>query len=206
MRGFKLLAIILVSLLFPGWGAAQSDPLISPDTTAQAQWVEAQYANMTQEARVGQLFMPMITSESGKEEGALSKAEKWISEYGIGGLIFSRGTPHAQARLTNALQESSRVPLLIGLDAEWGLAMRLDSTYSFPWNMTLGAIQDTLLIKDIGRQMGDQLRQMGVHLNFAPVVDINTNVKNPIIGKYKHGSFKIYKKESRHIVSKVTDG
>jgi beta-glucosidase-like glycosyl hydrolase/CubicO group peptidase (beta-lactamase class C family) len=153
----------------------------------QAQWVEERYAALSPEARVGQLFMAMISSEPGKEEAELQKAKTWIANYGIGGIIFSKGTPHAQARMTNALQEASGVPLLIGLDAEWGLAMRLDSTYAFPWNMTLGAIQDTALLRDVGRQIGSELRATGVHLNFAPVVDINTNPDNPIIGNRSFG-------------------
>ena len=187
MGGFKRFAVIAFSLFGLGWGTAQSGPLITSDTTAQEQWVDAVYSQMSPEAKVGQLFMVMISSDPALETSELEKAQKWISQYGIGGLIFSKGTPHVQARLTNSLQERSKIPLLIGMDAEWGLAMRLDSTYAFPWNMTLGAIQDSVLLGDIGRQMGMQLRRMGVHLNFAPVVDINTNPENPIIGNRSFG-------------------
>ena len=149
--------------------------------------MEAVYSQMGPEEKVGQLFMVMISSDPTREDSELKKAEEWISQYRVGGLIFSKGTPDVQARLTNLLQERSQTPLLIGLDAEWGLAMRLDSTYAFPWNMTLGAIQDSALLGDIGREMGVQLGRMGVHLNFAPVVDINTNPQNPIIGNRSFG-------------------
>ncbi|MGB5190282.1 glycoside hydrolase family 3 N-terminal domain-containing protein [Robiginitalea sp.] len=187
MGGFKRFAVIVVVLFLGGRGTAQSGPLITSDTTAQQQWVQFAYSQMSPEAKVGQLFMVMLSSDPAQETSELEKAQKWISDYGIGGLIFSKGTPQVQARLTNALQKGSEVPLLIGMDAEWGLAMRLDSTYAFPWNMTLGAIQDSMLLQDIGHQIGMQLRHMGVHLNFAPVVDINTNPQNPIIGNRSFG-------------------
>ncbi|MCB0434009.1 MAG: beta-N-acetylglucosaminidase, partial [Mangrovimonas sp.] len=104
-----------------------------------------------------------------------------------GGIIFSKGGPYRQAKLTNTFQEASKVKLLIGMDAEWGLSMRLDSTYAFPWNMTLGAIKDERLIEQTGRQIGEHCKRLGVHFNFAPVVDINTNPNNPIIGNRSFG-------------------
>jgi beta-N-acetylhexosaminidase len=110
-----------------------------------------------------------------------------VNEYGIGGIIYSKGGPMRQAKLNNKLQAVSKIPLLIGMDAEWGLSMRLDSTYAFPWNMTLGAISDNKLIEQTGRQVGEHCRRLGVHFNFAPVVDINTNPKNPIIGNRSFG-------------------
>jgi len=108
----------------------------------------------------------------------------------VGGLIFFQGGPVRQAKLTNHFQSKAKVPLLIGIDAEWGLSMRLDSTYRYPWNMTLGAIQNKKLIEKVGIQMGEQSKRMGVHFNFAPVLDINTNSKNPIIGNRSFGETK----------------
>src|SRR5690606_24354425 len=92
-----------------------------------------------------------------------------------------------QAKLTNRFQAHAEIPLFVGIDAEWGLAMRLDSTYAFPWNMTLGAIQDLQLIEEMGNQMGKHSKRMGIHFNFAPVVDVNTNPLNPIIGNRSFG-------------------
>ena len=105
-------------------------------------------------------------------------------------MIFSKGSPLKQAKITNQFQDKSNIPLLIGMDAEWGLAMRLDSTYAFPYNLTLGAIQDDNLVGEIGYQIGNHNRRLGVHINFAPVVDINTNPKNPIIGNRSFGENK----------------
>ena len=92
-----------------------------------------------------------------------------------------------QAKLTNHLQEYSKVPLMIAIDAEWGVAMRLDSALRFPWQMTLGAIEDTTLIYDMGVEIARQCKLLGIHINFAPVVDVNSNPKNPIINNRSFG-------------------
>ena len=80
---------------------------------------------------------------------------------------------------------------MMAMDAEWGLAMRLDSTYAFPWNMTLGAIQDNQIVEKVGKRIGEHVRRLGMHINFGPVVDINTNPKNPIIGNRSFGEDKV---------------
>ena len=140
---------------------------------------------MSLEEKVGQLFMVRAFSNQSKaHENAIAKL---INENQIGGLIFSSGGPVRQAKLNNLYQAISKTPLLIGMDAEWGLSMRLDSTYAFPWNMTLGAIRDNKLIERTGFQIGEHCKRIGVHFNFAPVVDINTNPKNPIIGNRSFG-------------------
>ena len=110
-----------------------------------------------------------------------------IKNYQIGGLIFMQGTPEKQAVLNNRFQSISKVPLLIGFDGEWGLDMRLENTYRFPWNMTLGAIRDNKLIEEFGIRLGKQCKRLGIHINFAPVVDININPENPIIGNRSFG-------------------
>jgi len=117
--------------------------------------------------RVGQLFM--VSAYSNKDSVHVKAIDKLIQENKVGGLIFFQGGPVRQAKLTNRFQSKSRIPLLIGIDAEWGLSMRLDSTYRYPFNMTLGAIQDKKLIERIGIQMGEQNKRIGVHFNFAPV-------------------------------------
>ena len=104
-----------------------------------------------------------------------------------GGLIFMKGTPVEQVRLTNTLQSLAKFPLLIGIDAEWGLAMRLEHTFKFPWNMALGAIAERSLLESMGRRLALHCRRMGVHINFTPVVDSSTNPRNPIIGNRSFG-------------------
>jgi beta-glucosidase-like glycosyl hydrolase len=108
----------------------------------------------------------------------------------LGGLIFSLGNIEDQARAINKFQNLSKVPLLISMDAEWGIGMRLDDAFSFPYNMTLGAIKNDSLVYDVGKRIGYHAKRLGVHINFAPVVDINTNPRNPIIGSRSFGEDK----------------
>lgn len=164
------------------------NPLYTADREAQENWVNTIYNTMTLQEKVGQLFMVDVFSSKSKKE--TDKIKTLIKEYHIGGIIFSKGGPQRQAKLSNEYQEISKVPLMMAMDAEWGLSMRLDSTHAFPWNMTLGAIKDTLLIEETGKAIGRHCKRLGVHMNFAPVVDINTNPKNPIIGNRSFGEEK----------------
>lgn len=161
------------------------NPLVTKDYMAQKQWVDSLYNSMSLEEKVGQLFMVDIFSSKSKKETDYLKT--LIKKYHLGGVIFSKGGPVRQANLTNAYQKVSKYPLLIGQDAEWGLAMRLDSTYAFPWNMTLGAIDNNNLVELTGEQIAKHCKRMGVHIDFAPDVDININPKNPIIGNRSFG-------------------
>lgn len=180
---FSLSAIFFLSIF--SILNAQNSPLQTKDAIKQQKWVDSIYNNMSLEQKVGQLFMVRAFSNNTKEhENSVSEL---INKYQIGGLIFSSGGPIRQAKLNNQYQAISKVPLLIGMDAEWGLSMRLDSTYAFPWNMTLGAIKDDKLIEETGRYIGEHCKRIGVHFNFAPDVDINTNPKNPIIGNRSFG-------------------
>ncbi len=169
--------------------AQQSYPLYTADIEAQKVWVDSVYNAMSQKQRVGQLFMVDIFSSDPKSK--VDKVRQLIKEQHIGGVIFSKGGPMRQAKLNNEFQALSKVPLMVGMDAEWGLAMRLDSTYAFPWNMTLGAIQDNNIVERVGRQVGLHCKRLGVHINFGPVVDINVNPANPIIGNRSFGEDKV---------------
>ena len=164
--------------------SAQQNPLITKDTVQQMQWVDQTYAEMTLEERIGQLFMVMVSSQ-GPEKVAQSKVD--IKEIKPGGIIFSKGGPVKQLKLSNSYQKTSDFPLLVGMDAEWGLAMRLDSTFAFPWNMTLGAIEDQTLVEEVGYRIGMHARRLGMHMNFAPALDININPNNPIIANRSFG-------------------
>jgi beta-glucosidase-like glycosyl hydrolase/CubicO group peptidase (beta-lactamase class C family) len=158
------------------------------ETTQEKIWVDSLYNTMTLDEKLGQLFM--VAAYSNKDEKHFSELDKLIKDYKIGGLIFFQGGPMRQAKLTNRYQSKSKIPLFIGIDAEWGLSMRLDSTYVYPWNMTLGAIDDLNLIQKVGENMGRESKRMGIHFNFSPVIDINTNPNNPIIGNRSFGEDK----------------
>ena len=162
-----------------------SDPLLAQDALSQKLWVDFTIKNMTLRQKIGQLFM--VAAYSNKDDVHRNEIQKLINDYEIGGLIFMQGTPTKQAELTNLYQSKSKTPLLIAFDGEWGLDMRLDNTYRYPWNMTLGAIRDNKLIEELGVRIAQQHKRLGIHVNFAPVVDINTNPKNPIIGNRSYG-------------------
>ncbi len=159
------------------------------DSDKETAWVDSIYSKMPLREKVGQLFM--VSAYSNKDSVHVNQVSKLIEEYKVGSVIFFQGGPVRQAKLTNLYQSKAKVPLFVGIDAEWGLAMRLDSTYRYPWNMTLGAIQDLKLIEKVGRNMANENKRIGVHFNFAPVLDINTNPKNPIIGNRSFGEDKV---------------
>jgi len=154
----------------------------------ESTWVDSVFNTLSLKERIGQLFMVSAYSNKGQEHH--QKIMQLIKDYNIGGLIFFQGTPGKQVRRTNIYQNYSEVPLMIGMDAEWGLGMRLDSSITYPRQMALGAIQNDSLIYKMGLDIGEQLRRMGVHINFAPVVDINNNPANPVIGSRSFGENK----------------
>ncbi|OMP30790.1 glycoside hydrolase family 3 N-terminal domain-containing protein [Mangrovimonas sp. DI 80] len=189
---YSLTSIILLSCFYYPWAQSSPmqnntsiNPLLAENPVAQQKWVDSIYNGMTLEEKLGQLFMVQVFSS--QDAKTREKIENLITEHHIGGIIYSKGGPVRQAKLNNELQALSKVPMLIGMDAEWGLSMRLDSTYAFPWNMTLGAIKDNALVQQTGYQVGEHCKRLGVHFNFAPVVDINTNPANPIIGNRSFG-------------------
>jgi beta-glucosidase-like glycosyl hydrolase/CubicO group peptidase (beta-lactamase class C family) len=182
----KLLVTSLITFLTLSVFGQQINPLIDlDDFPNQKKWVDSIYNKMSLQEKVGQLFMTVVFSSD--PTSSTDKTKALIRDYYLGGVIFSKGGPGRQAKLNNEFQELADVPLMIGMDAEWGLAMRLDSTYAYPWNMTLGAIEDNKIVEKVGRRIGEHSKRLGVHINFAPVVDINTNPKNPIIGNRSFG-------------------
>lgn len=145
-----------------------------------SRWVEARLAQMSLEEKIGQLLMVPAYSDPKRQNRR--EIERWIKEYSIGGLIFMQGTPHIQVSLTNIYQRLSSIPLLVAMDAEWGPSMRLDSLPRFPNALTLGALTEDSLVYQVARSIAQQCRRLGVHINFAPVADINSNPQNPVIG------------------------
>src|SRR5690554_6821790 len=164
------------------------DPLESYDSRSQAQWVDSVFNTLTFEERLGQLFM--VAAYSNKDNRHKEELSKLIKEENIGGLIFFQGGPVRQAHLTNHFQSVTKTPLFIAMDAEWGVSMRLDSVLQFPKQMTLGAIQDARLIYKMGQEIAGQFNELGMHINFAPVVDVNSNPDNPVIGYRAFGEEK----------------
>jgi len=158
------------------------------DRVAQEAWVDQTFQSLSEEQRIGQLFL--VAAYSNKDDKHYGAIEELIEGYNIGGLVFFQGTATKQVQLTNRYQQAATTPLLIATDAEWGLGMRLENTISYPRQMTLGALQDDTLIYRTGAEIARQLKLLGVHINFAPVMDVNNNPDNPVIGRRSFGENK----------------
>ena len=143
------------------------------------QWVDSVMGRMSLKERIGQLFVYTIAPQTHAANKALLR--RVVREYKVGGLLFSGGQTADQVTLTNEAQGMAEVPLLITFDGEWGLAMRLKGTLSFPRNIVLGCITHDSLLYEYGREVARQCREIGVQVNFAPVADVNINPENPVI-------------------------
>src|SRR5690625_3925614 len=180
---FSLFSILFLSL----HSLAQiSHPLLSNDLIAQMQWVDEKYNAMTLEEKVGQLFI--VAAYSNRDETHYSAIENLVKEEAIGGLIFMQDQADKQIELINRYNSVSKIPLIIGMDAEWGASMRIREVERFPWAMTVGAVSNNDLVEQMGENIGEQVSRIGVHFNFAPTVDVNTNPENPVIGSRSYGS------------------
>jgi beta-N-acetylhexosaminidase len=166
--------------------AQQADYISSLNT--QNQWVDSVFKKLNRKHKIAQLFF--VRAHTNKGQAYSDSVAKVIKKEQIGGLVFFQGGPVRQAALTNQYQKLSHIPLLVAMDGEWGLGMRLDSTISYPYQMTLGAIQDEKLLNQMGQQVAYDFKRIGAHLNFAPVVDVNNNPNNPVINYRSFGDDK----------------
>ncbi|MGB4774694.1 MAG: glycoside hydrolase family 3 N-terminal domain-containing protein [Daejeonella sp.] len=179
---------ILFLFALPFLGFAQNKKTFTETLQDSNPWVDSVFNKLSKKQRIAQLFMVRAHTDKGKAfEDSIAHV---IKKQHIGGLVFFQGGPGRQAVLTNQYQRISKVPLIIAMDAEWGLGMRLDSTVSYPYQMTLGAIQDNNLIYEMGKQVAADFKRLGMHINFAPVADINNNPKNPVISYRSFGDNK----------------
>lgn len=187
----QLIALVLISLVFWGFWGGNNDntpkpPILAPFMVGDSPWADSLIQTMSLDQKIGQLFMVAANSRD-SDTTYYAQIDHLIEYYGIGGLIYFQSSPHEHNRLVNRFQSKSTVPLLNGIDGEWGLSMRIDSMQAYPWNMTLGAIQDDSLIYQMGQALARECKTMGIHFNFAPVVDVNSNPLNPIINARSYG-------------------
>ena len=151
-------------------------------------WVDSVFNSLNNEEKIAQLIVIRAHSNLGPDH--VEQVTDLIKKYNVGALCFFQGGPIRQANLTNYYQSISKTPLLITIDAEYGLGMRLDSVTKFPYQLTLGALNDPSLIYEMGRAVGEQCKRIGVQVNYAPVVDINNDPDNPVIGFRSFGEDK----------------
>lgn len=155
-------------------------------TMDEETWVRDKLSKMTVEEKIAQSFM--VACWSNKGESHLEEIERYITEDKVGGIIFFQGERENLTSSIDRFQRKSKVPLLIGMDAEWGIAMRIFGENRFPYAQTIGAANDAELTRQMGEFMAQECSQMGIHLSFSPVADVNSNPKNPVIGFRAFGS------------------
>lgn len=179
----KRVCILTVGLLIASWGYSKDQTILQLAESKEAsQWADSVYNTMSPIERVGQLLSPKYHFTEPE-----STLERYVKENHVGGLLFSVGTLKDYVDMTNYAQSMAKVPLLMTFDGEWGPAMRINEAIRYPSNMTLGAIQDAELLYQYGREVGRQLRLIGQHVDLAPVADVNSNPKNPVIGYRSFG-------------------
>ena len=167
----RLRSLLFILLLLSYFGSRAGHLISRPDSV----WVDSVMQTLSINERIGQL----IIVRANKDNIFISDIPDLIRNYDIGGVCFFKGTPFRQASITNQWQAMAKTPLFVTIDGERGLGMRLDSAAGFPYMMTLGALQNDSLVYRIGARMGEQCRRIGIQINFAPVVDINSNPDNP---------------------------
>ncbi|WP_304466558.1 glycoside hydrolase family 3 N-terminal domain-containing protein, partial [uncultured Muribaculum sp.] len=184
MKRVLIIMSLLVATAFHV-GAVQPKLLSHSKGGDRDAWVDSVFSSLTMEQRVGQLVVPVV------DPTHIATAKQVIYRYvkteGVGGLLFSKGSIDQYATLIDYAQSIAKVPLMITLDGEWGLSMRIPGTTRFPYNMGLGAIADENLLYDYGREVARQCKLMGITVNFAPVLDVNSNPDNPVIGYRSFG-------------------
>lgn len=184
MKRLFLLSLLCVMAHIPPY-AAQPSLLRRADTEAGRRWVDSVYSTLSPRDRIAQLFVPIVNPASG--ETSRNSIKMLVGGNHVGGLLFSAGTVAQFADMTSYAQSLSAVPLLMTLDGEWGLSMRVKDTPHFPHNMGLGAIANERLLYDYGREVARECRLLGISVNFAPVLDVNSNPANPVIGYRSFG-------------------
>ena len=190
---------VLLCFLAVVVGSVAQTPMILNRGKADSQeckdWVESRLAKMTLKEKIGQLFIhtvPLHDTEANRKN-----IRNAIKEYKIGGILFSDGQVANQMKLTNYAQELADIPLMITFDGEWGLNMRLKEIPAFPRNRVMGCIQDNELLYEYGKEVARQFREIGVHVNFAPVADVDNNPLNPVINTRSFGG------DVRNVAEKV---
>ena len=171
------LIIVTINLIAISVSAQKASFIQSLDH--QNRWVDSVFRKMNRRKKIAQLFFIRANTNMGQAyEDSVANV---IADEQVGGLVFFQGGPVRQANLTNRYQKLVKVPLLIAMDGEWGIGMRLDSTISYPYQMTLGAVHDNSLIYKMGQQVAYDFERMGMQMNLGPDMDINNNPDNPVI-------------------------
>lgn len=187
MKFIKNIFTYLFILIFANL-SAQYFPKNAPKNLEQKaeKYADSLYQQLSLDEKIGQLYIVALYNNRGEEE--IQKIRNLVEKEKIGGLILMQDNAEKHIQLLNEFQGKSRVKMMIGIDGEWGLFQRFPAAHKFPWAMTLGAIQDNSLIYEMTSKIAEDCKRMGIYWDFAPVVDVNTNPANPIIGNRSFGS------------------
>lgn len=180
MKKFVLLCGFMISMM----SSFAQDPA--------TKWVDSVFKTLSKDEKIAQLMVVRLSS-LGPNRSAIfhdSIVRRAIDKYNIGGICVFQGDPVYQANLLNELQARAKTPIIVAVDAEWGLGMRMDSVKSLPRQMMLGAVQNPAIVYEYGKVVAQQLKRMGIHINYAPVVDVNNNRLNPVINDRSFGEDK----------------
>lgn len=155
-------------------------------------WVDSVFQSLSNEERIAQLMVIRTSSMDAKGNPIMfdSLANDWVSRFNVGAVCLFQGTPLQQAALLNSIQAKAKTPIMVTVDGEWGLGMRFAGVKSFPYQLTMGALPDATLVYKVGQAIAEQCKRMNIHVNYAPVVDINNNPANPVIGVRSFGEDK----------------
>ena len=183
----KRLSLLIITFISPFYFTQYQPKNISNSDIKKANdWVDKTYNSLSQDEKLGQLFIVALYTNKGEE--FINQIRNIVKNEKIGGLILMQDDAAREINLVNEFQSQSKVPLMIGMDAEWGVFQRIAKAHKYPWAITLGAIQDKNLITEMSAKIAEDCKRMGINWDFAPVVDVNTNPNNPIIGNRSFGS------------------
>lgn len=183
----KRLSLLIITFISPFYFTQYQPKNISNSDIKKANdWVDKTYSSLSQDEKLGQLFIVALYTNKGEE--FINQIRNIVKNEKIGGLILMQDDAAREINLVNEFQSQSKVPLMIGMDAEWGVFQRIAKAHKYPWAITLGAIQDKNLITEMSAKIAEDCKRMGINWDFAPVVDVNTNPNNPIIGNRSFGS------------------
>lgn len=187
MKKLLYTSLFIFSLIsFTAKAQYQPKNISEEDLKKAHRWVDRTYRSLSQDEKLGQLFIVALYTNKG--EDYINQIRNIVVNDKIGGLILMQDDAAREINLVNEFQQKSKIPMMIGMDAEWGLFQRIATAHKFPWAMTLGAIQDKSLIYQMSAKIAEDCHRMGINWDFAPVVDVNTNPNNPIIGNRSFGS------------------
>ena len=181
----RFIYTLIAALCLTASASAKSPLMTATESPECRQWVDSVFNTLTLNQRIAQLFMPIVNPGAGQQTLALINTV--MGKYKMGGILLSEGTIDQYATAINAARKASSVAPMIAIDGEWGLSMRVKKTPRFPHNMGLGAISDNNLLYEYGREVGREMKLLGIDINFAPVIDVNVNPSNPVIGYRSFG-------------------